>query len=191
MNSKKEKKMSQRRKQIFLKKGEITQKKERQRKTKNITYGILIFMICLLYLTGFSFAKNIEHILLKSNTSIAEPIFLVEGGKSIQISEKDREKYYEFTIRNYEGEKISDMDLRYFIEINPIIHAQTVSCQLFRNGEEVHLENQKTELIEIPKEVKKEHQYQLKITYQQDLEKLGQDIFQEIQLKVHSEQQKG
>ena len=51
-------------------------------------------------------------------------------------------------------------------------------------------ENNKTDYIKISKDSKKENEYKLEITYNKDKSVSVNDIIQQIQVKVHTEQEK-
>ena len=48
---------------------------------------------------------------------IAKPILSVEEGKNVEITEENRIVYYEFSIKNFKEESVSDISFWYTIEI--------------------------------------------------------------------------
>lgn len=157
---------------------------------KIIAYFIIVFFILLLYFSGPSFAKMMDEIRITSNAKIIEPILILDTKEAIFLSEENPKGIYEFKIKNYQDDKISDVNLRYSIEIIPVMDS-AIECHLYLDNTEILLEQQKTEYIDLQKDEKKEHQYRLEIAYHQERGNFGKDLLQNLQLKVHSEQQKG
>lgn len=162
----------------------------KEKRRKAITYIILIFIVCLLYFSGYSFAKQIEKIKLQAQTPIAKPILILEGGENFTLTVEKSKVIYYFKIKNYQEEKISEVDLNYYIEILPKKDFP-IQYHLYKEEQEISLAEQKSELIEMPKGQKKDHNYRLEINYDKQTSKIEENILQEIQLKVHSEQQRG
>lgn len=101
----------------------------------------------------------------------------------------NEEGTYYFKVKNYnKDEEITDVDLLYTIEILTKTD-ESVTFKLFKNDKEVPLENNKSQEFLITKNAKQEDNYKLKILY--DKEKAqGRDLFQDVQIKVHTEQRK-
>ena len=93
-------------------------------------------------------------------------------------------------MKNYrETGEITQIAMQYCIEI--ITQTQeAISFKLYKNGEEIPLENNKTKNIRLDKGKVQEDCYQLEIQYDKNKNKETEDIRQEVQLKVHSEQLK-
>ena len=86
------------------------------------------------------------------------------------------------------NEEISQVDLSYTVEILTKTE-ESITFKLYRNNEEIPLENNKSQEFLLEKDKKQEDNYKLKILY--DKEKAqGRDIFQDVQIKVHTEQTK-
>lgn len=120
---------------------------------------------------------------------IAKPILEVENNPAIIIKSTDEETTYYFKVKNYnEDEEITDVDLLYTIEILTKTD-ESITFKLFKNDKEVPLENNKSQEFLITKNAKQEDDYKLKILY--DKEKAqGRDLFQDVQIKVHTEQRR-
>ena len=67
---------------------------------------------------------------------------------------------------------------------------KSIELKLYENGKQIKFENNKTDYIKISKDSKKENEYKLEITYNKDKSVSVTDIIQQIQVKVHTEQEK-
>ena len=135
------------------------------------------------------YAKYIQYVELKSSTEIAKPIFIVEGTEQSKINSINNIGYYEFYVRNYNETEISDIGFNYIIEVVSK-QDKSITFELYKGDENIVLENLKTEKMYIGANEKIEQKYKLKVIYNKDLNEIGKDILQEVQIKVHSEQEK-
>lgn len=157
---------------------------------REITLIIISMMVIILFFSGFSIGKGFFETDIKTSAEIAEPILMVENNPKININEKDNIGSYEFKVKNFnEKEKITETDLKYNIEIISKIY-NNIKIKIYKDGEEIAIENNKTQYLYFNKNIKQEHNYRLEITYNQDEKIDTRDIFQDIQIKVHSEQTK-
>lgn len=147
-------------------------------------------MVLVLFFSGYSMGKEHSSVNIDTNARIAEPIVVVENSDPLEINGKNQEEYYNFKVKNYrETGEITQIAMQYWIEIITQTE-EAISFKLYKNGEEIPLENNKTENIRLDKGKTQEDCYQLKITYDKTKHKEAKDIKQEVQLKVHSEQLK-
>ncbi len=169
----------------------IYKKENTEKKDYRIITGVVvIFIIILLLFCGYSMAKTIEEIILKSDTQIAEPILIIENNPSIDITATNYSGIYTFKIKNYnEQNKVTDVDLKYYIEILSDLD-DSINMELYQNEKKINLNKNKTEYIEISKTQKEESEYKIKITYDKNKTTNLADIMQKIQIKIHSEQVK-
>lgn len=178
-------------------KGKISREKQIENiKIKIFIAIFIIFIVILLLFCGYSFAKNIQEVLLKSDTQIIEPIMTVENSPSINITKNDNSGIYSFKIKNYnEEDKITETDYQYYIEACTNLK-EGIITELFENDNKINFENNKSEYIKMLKDEKQEREYKFKIVYdenktdnlnnQEELE----DIVNQIKLKIHAEQLK-
>lgn len=157
---------------------------------KNIKIVLILFVIILFLTTGYAFAKSVSQVVLNSKTEIAKPILVVENDSCIEISSPNKRGVYNFKIKNYDEEgKITDVNLQYKIEIKS--KSQDLRFKLYEKTDEIKLVDNKTDYISISNKQKEERQYSLTIYYDEnDVEKV-QDIIDQVQLKIHSQQLKG
>ena len=154
-------------------------KEKKDKKIKTITILLLIFFVILLLLSGYTFAKSIEATTINADATIAEPILVIENNPQLDITASQNTGTYIFKVKNYNNQKQTEIDLKYYIQVI-----------LYENGKQIKFENNKTDYIKISKDSKKENEYKLEITYNKDKSVSVNDIIQQIQVKVHTEQEK-
>lgn len=186
-----------------MKTTKISKKENEELKEKNkiikITKGkiqkreaivlLIIVMVASLFVSGYSMGKGISETKINSSTQIAKPILEVENNPEITITSSNQKSTYDFKVKNYNSnEEITQIDLFYTIEILTKTN-ESLDFKLFKDEKEIPLENNKSQEILLSKNGKQEDNYKLEILYNK--EKLPKtDIFQYIQIKVHSEQRK-
>ena len=159
-------------------------------KKRELTLILVSFMVLALFFSGYSMGKEYSSTNIETNAKIAEPILIVENNPTIEINGKKQKEYYDFKVKNYkENGEITQIDLTYNIEILSK-EEETISFKLYKNNQEIFLENNKTEDLTLEKEKAQEDCYQLEIIYDKTKSLSVDDILQEIQIKVHSEQMK-
>lgn len=178
----------------FTKKLELKNLKKYERKHKDkkqeLIVVCIIFMIGITFFSGVSVGKVVYNTRIKNRTEIAKPILEVEKGSEIIITEDNKQGEYIFKVKNYNPkEEISQVDLTYYIEILENDLNNSIQYQLYKDSEKLELKENKTEEIIFNKNLKEEHSYKLKVTYEDSKNKI-EDIMQDIQIKVHSEQLK-
>ena len=174
----------------FLWKPKHIEKVPKINKKKEIILICILLIIGVTFFTGVSMGKAIHNANIQSNTKIAKPILEVEKGSEITITQDNKTGEYHFTVKNYnQAEEISQVDLKYYIEILENHLDNAIQYQLYKGTEEVSLIENKTEEMTLPKDEKEEQTYTLKVTYDESKNTV-EDIMQDIQIKVHSEQLK-
>ncbi len=149
----------------------------------------LLFIILIIFLfSKKSLGKQMFNTKINTNSEIAKPILIVENNPAIDITNKNNKGYYDFKIKNYnERDEINEIELRYNIEILNEEN-KAIKFKLYKGEEELPLEKNKTKDMIIKKKEKQEENYKLEITYDKNLVKSLEDIIQNVQIKVHSEQ---
>ena len=175
-------------KKIGLK--DIKKEKKEKHYTKQIIMFIMIIRIFTTFFSGVSFGKAIHNANIKNSTEIAKPILEVEKNSEIMITEDNKRGEYQFIVKNYNKlEEISEVDLKYYIEILEANLDKSICYSLYKESEEMKLNDNKTEEIKLNKDRKEEQIYTLKVEYDSTKNNIG-DIMQDIQIKIHSEQLK-
>ena len=106
------------------------------------------------------------------------------------ITKKKKKGEYHFMVKNFNHtDEISQVDLIYYIEILENNLDDSIQYELYKDDKKLELKTNKTEQMTFHKNVKEEQKYILKVTYDSSKNSM-EDIMQEIQIKVHSEQLK-
>lgn len=126
---------------------------------------------------------------MTSTFNVATPIFIVEGKETTKISEINNIGYYEFSIKNFNESNISETGFLYTIEVISNTD-ESIRFELYNEEKQIPLENFKTEELSIIGNEKVEQKYKLKVIYDSTQWNEGKDILEEVQVKVHSEQEK-
>ncbi len=165
--------------------------KEKINNRKKQIYIIFIILIILIFfLSGFSMGKSFAKKDVTGKTEIAKPILQVENGSALEINNTTEKGIYEFKVKNYnEQGEITEVDLKYYIEILNYLNNEAIEIKLYRNEEEVEIKENKTEEIILTKDEIKEDNYKLEVKYNKDKNVNMEDIVEQLQIKVHSEQQ--
>ena len=149
---------------------------------------LAITIILLLFFSGYSFGKGYSSTSIETKAKIAEPILVVENSPTIEVNGKNEREYYDFKVKNYRenGEK-TQVDLTYNIEILSQTE-ESISFKLYKENAEIPLQDNKTADMKLQKEEIQEDNYKLEIIYDKAKNKSIEDIIQDVQIKVHSEQ---
>ena len=177
----------------------VNSSKDKIEKYENVSKGginiknkkrifIIIATLVFIFSGQISYARYITTEVISGKQEIATPILTLEEGKTIQIDEKNNIGYYEFSIKNFNEENVSETGFLYTIEIISNI-GEAVEFELYDGEKQVSLQNLKTGEISIIGNEKVEQKYKLKITYNATGEAKEESI-EKIQIKVHSEQEK-
>lgn len=157
---------------------------------KYILLFILFIILIIFLFSKNSLGKQMSNTKINTNSEIAKPILIVENNPAIDITNKNNKGYYDFKIKNYnELDEINEIELRYNIEILNEEN-KAITFKLYKGEEELLLEKNKTKDMIIKKNEKQEENYKLEITYDKNLVNSLEDIIQNVQIKVHSEQLK-
>lgn len=157
-------------------------------KKRELTLILVSFMILALFFSGYSMGKEYSSTNVETNAKIAEPILTVENNPIIEVNGKKQKEYYDFKVKNYrENGEITQIDLDYNIEILTKTE-KTISFKLYKDNQEIPLENNKTANMKLEKEKVQEDCYKLEIIYDKTKSSSIEDIIQDVQIKIHSEQ---
>lgn len=157
-----------------------------KRKIKVLIIITLIFIIFIIgLLMSNTYSKFISKIAGKSNTEVAEPIFILENTDKKVLDSSNTEIDYYFTIKNYNDIKKSDVDLKYNIEITPI-QDKSIILSLYKDNQKIELTNQKTQYVDLLHSNNTKHEYRLNVKY--DKSNLGNcyDISSNIFIKANA-----
>ena len=160
---------------------------------KQITYIIILSIVIILFFTGYSIGKTMNQTTIKAKSSFAKPIIEVISDSNLKITDNENQGECVFLVRNYDNKgKTTEVNLQYTVEIKDSIDEKlkdTISFELYKNGDKVELQNQTTPLMKLAVKQQQEDRYILKIKYDKTKSTQMNDILDKIQIQVHSEQQ--
>ena len=144
-----------------------------------------VFLICG---TGIVFGKYIEQKNAHFGAKIAKPVIYLENGENIKIDDNNKEAEYKFSVKNFDNNGIiNEVNMDYTIEVISKDDS-AITYTLYRDENEVPLNNKKTQKITIGRKNKEEHKYILKVKYEKEKSQEMKDLTQDIQIKISSEQ---
>lgn len=146
---------------------------------------LLIFIFLMSYKNSFS--SFFSKITGRSNTQVATPVFEMENSEKKILNDENTEIDYYFTIKNYDSSNRSQTDLKYTIEILPILD-KSITLTLYKDGQEITLNNQKTNEIEIKHNSDYIHSYRLNVKYDREKTNSTTDIKENIFIKASANQ---
>ena len=151
--------------------------KNKIKQRKKLIITMIIVLIIILFFIGFSFGKTYSKTDIQGSSEIAKPIMKVENSSKINITNQNQEGIYEFKIKNFEDENnITSVEMEYYIEILTDI------------SDLIKIENNRNKTFNMVKDIEQEDKYKIKIKYNEKSNSSMEDIIQELQIKVHSQQ---
>lgn len=159
-------------------------------KTRELTIMGVTVMVLFLFFSGCSIGKAISNTQINGNAEISEPIVVVENMPEVNLTATNNEGYYYFIVKNYnEHNNVTQIDMKYYIEVLNNTKEEII-IKIYKDNKEIKLENNKSEEFLLEKSNKQTDQYKLEIKYDKTKNTSTEDIMQDIQIKVHSEQAK-
>ena len=120
-------------KKIGLK--DIKKEEEEKHHKKRMMMIIMILLICITFFSGASLGKAIHNTSIKANTKVAKPILEVEKDSEISITQDNTSGEYRFKVKNYNDlEEITEVNLKYYIEILDDNLDKSIRYQLYKEG---------------------------------------------------------
>lgn len=153
---------------------------------KKIKISIIIIILLVIIvglLASGTYASFMKQIIGESKTIIAEPVFCLEHTDKKVLDDANTEIDYYFTIKNYNSNKVNEVDLKYMIEITPKQDAAIV-LTLYRGNEVIRLNDQKTGYINIGHTNQEKHDYRLNVKYDKSNLEESYDISSSIFIKA-------
>ena len=125
----------------------------------------LTILFILLLMNKSTFTSFFSKISGKSINEVAEPVFIMENTEKSQLNDTETEIEYYFNIKNYnQDNKRTQTNLKYYIQIEPIMDS-SISFTLYKDGKAINLNNQRTDYIELGKDIDEIHKYKLNVIY--------------------------
>ncbi len=163
-------------------------KEKFKNKKREITLIVIISIVIIFFFSGFSIGKSLNKTNVNINGEIAKPILKVENDKEIYLTKTNEKGVYNFKVKNFDDQdKITQIELEYYVEILSQIN-KNLNFKIYKNDEEINVNNNKTDKFIMPKNKKQEDIYKIEIQCKENSN--IEEIIQEIQIKVHSEQKK-
>ncbi len=132
--------------------------------------------------------KGFVQIVIYSKSEIAQPIIDVKSDSKINITNLNSVGEYNFTVLNYNEDKVSQVDLKYFLRIEANVD-DSIKFNLYKNGEEISLNENNSEESVLEKGKRQEDRYLLKIVYENNNKIKLEDMIEKVRIKVQAEQQ--
>ena len=131
---------------------------------------MLILISIILLKFNFTYSKYSSLNQVKSSTTVAKPIVVFNGAEKKNINSLNLDKYsYNFSVENFNGDLISEVDLKYHIVFELSQKNAPVILNLYRkNGdseEKVEIENNKTKFEEVMKRENTKNDYRVEVSY--------------------------
>lgn len=157
-------------------------------KSKIIKIFFIIIIIILICFGGYSIAKDVERINIKSESDIAKPILIIEKSPSMDVTAMSNYVCYKFSIKNYnEKDMINELKLKYYIQFSKFVN-DYIDIELYQGTDKINLDNNKTEYFELAYNQKEERDYIVKVKFNKEKVYSANDIVGKIKIKVHTEQ---
>lgn len=152
---------------------------------KEIIKIIVVAFVLTIILSTISLGKYFNRTKINVNSGVAIPIIKLEGEQKLIINNNQENKVYNLAVKNYdENEQITQVELEYYIEIISKKN-DDINFKIYKEEKELNINNNKTEKFLLTKENKQRDNYKIEILLNK---KISEDILQNIEIKVYSEQ---
>ena len=152
---------------------------------KEIIKIIVVAFVLTIILSTISLGKYFNKTKINVNSGVAIPIIKLEGEQKLIINNNQENKVYNLAVKNYdENEQITQVELEYYIEIISKKN-DDINFKIYKEEKELNINNNKTEKFLLTKENKQRDNYKIEILLN---EKISEDILQNVEIKVYSEQ---
>lgn len=148
---------------------------------------ILAIFVIILTCSRTSFGKYFSKTNIEIESEIARPILKVEGDTRLNINKVKENETYNLKIKNYdENNKVTEVDLEYFIEILPKEN-EIIKFEIYKEDRKINMYENKTEKFLLTREKMQDDNYKIEIL----LNNISvQELVQNIEIRVHAEQKK-
>lgn len=153
---------------------------------------IIIFVILTLQITSFCNSKYSTNLIKNGKAVIAEPIIILESfeNDSKLVNKLNFPLEYYFKIKNYNDNKINEVDFLYNIEIIESNNNFPIKYKIIDalTNEEINLNNNITENFKISKMLKEEKEYKIILDWEENEEEMPETV--DFKIKINLEQYK-
>lgn len=169
----------------YFKKKDRKFKKENAKRDKILILLILILVILIGIFVGISYSKYKNKITGQAFGQIAKPILEIKREQSLLLTALAPKASYVFEVRNYKENELNQVEMEYYIEI--ISNAdEAIDFELYQGENKILLTENKTANIKLTKDEKQTHSYRLEIIYDETKGVLGQNIDENVEVKIHA-----
>lgn len=152
---------------------------------KEIIKIIVVAFVLTIILSTISLGKYFNKTKINVNSGVAILIIKLEGEQKLIINNNQENKVYNLAVKNYdENEQITQVELEYYIEIISKKN-DNINFKIYKEEKELNINNNKTEKFLLTKENKQRDNYKIEILLNK---KISEDILQNVEIKVYSEQ---
>lgn len=152
---------------------------------KEIIKIIVLAFVLTIILSTISLGKYFNKTKINVNSGVAIPIIKLEGEQKLIINNNQKNTVYNLAVKNYdENDKITQVELEYYIEIISKKN-DDINFKIYKEEKELNINNNKTEKFLLTKENKQRDNYKIEILLNK---KISEDILQNVEIKVYSEQ---
>ena len=152
---------------------------------KEIIKIIVVAFVLTIILSTISLGKYFNKTKINVNSGVAIPIIKLEGEQKLIINNNQENNVYNLAVKNYdENEQITQVELEYYIEIISKKN-DNINFKIYKEEKELNINNNKTEKFLLTKENKQRDNYKIEILLNK---KISEDILQNVEIKVYSEQ---
>lgn len=152
---------------------------------KEIIKIIVVAFVLTIILSTISLGKYFNKTKINVNSGVAIPIIKLEGEQKLIINNNQENKVYNLAVKNYdENEQITQVELEYYIEIISKKN-DDINFKIYKEKKELNINNNKQEKFLLTKKNKQQDNYKIEILLNK---KISEDILQNVEIKVYSEQ---
>lgn len=152
---------------------------------KEIAHIIPIIVILIILFSKTSLGKYFNKINIEVKSEKEKPILKIEEDTTLNINTVKEKEIYNFKVKNYdETNKVTEVDLEYYIEILPKEN-ENIKFKIYKEDKKLNIYANKTEKFLLSKEQKQEDNYKIEILFN-NISVL--EIIQDIEIKIHAEQ---
>ena len=147
---------------------------------------IILLIIIIIIFSKESLSKYSKKISIDIDSEITEPIIEIEDDPKVILNSSETKTFY-FKVKNFNREdKINEVDLEYYIEFMTNI-TEEINYKIYKNDEEIKIENNKTEKNLLRSNIKQEDNYRIEISLNDIYLK---EIKEEVKIRLYFEQKR-
>lgn len=156
---------------------------------KRIRYLFIIILLLSSFIiinVSFSKAKYLTIIDGEGSAEIAKPVFEIiqEDEKEVEVYDGIKSIEYKFSVSNNKDTELTDVELKYVIEIINSAMDFPIEYSLYKNNEKIELENNKTQPMLLKNNQNVKDEYKLNIVWKEKEGKISSN--DDIKIKIEA-----